>query len=520
MNDFGTRQLELPAVLAVPRRVSVRRLGPAPAQCEQLLQRLARLPAPLVLESRRYDATLGRYSYLTADPLAYAHVQDDEGWLHLPGTKPLRLGFTDPFALVAATLQSDLEIEGTPRVPFLGGWGGWFGYELGTLLEPVPEAPINDLRLPRLGLGFYDWCLAIDHGEGALYLVIAAESAAGAAEREQWVRAFLAGTPTAVRPLVGLQEPSPTRPLPPESLARATHTPVPEVFSDFTADEYLCAVARALDYIRAGDVYQVNLSQRLLARWPNSPLALYLRLRRRNPAFYGAYCRWGPVAVLSSSPEQFLRVRGRQVETRPIKGTRSRWPYPEADLMARLDLATSPKDRAENVMIVDLLRNDLGRVCEYGSVRVVEPLRIYSFPYVHHLVSTVVGTLREDLTAADLLRAAFPGGSVTGAPKVRAMQIIAELEPTVRGPYCGAIGFVSLDGALETNIAIRTMTWSRGWVQFPVGGGIVADSTCEGEYEETWHKARGMLRALMDTERRSSPAAPTDVSLDCAAESY
>jgi para-aminobenzoate synthetase component 1 len=268
------------------------------------------------------------------------------------------------------------------------------------------------------------------------------------------------------------------------------------VTSTFDRSGYLDAVRRAIEYVHAGDCFQVNLSQRLLAPLTELPLDLYARLRERNPAPFAGYLDLGEFAVASASPERFLRVTDGDVETRPIKGTRprGRTPAEERDRMA--ELAASPKDRAENVMIVDLLRNDLGRVCEYGTVRVPRVCQVETFRYVHHLVSEVRGRLAAGKTPADLLRACFPGGSVTGAPKVRAMEIIAELEPTARGPYCGSLGYLGFDGSMDSNILIRTFTAGRGWVQFPVGGGIVADSDPEREYEETLHKAEGLLRAL------------------------
>jgi para-aminobenzoate synthetase component 1 len=226
------------------------------------------------------------------------------------------------------------------------------------------------------------------------------------------------------------------------------------------------------------------------------PLELYRRLRERNPAPFAGYFDLGDFVIASASPERFVRVVGGEVETRPIKGTRPRGATPEEDRQRAEELSRSAKDRAENVMIIDLLRNDLGRVCAYGSVRVEAVCRLESYRTVHHLVSEVRGRLRPRLGPIDLLRAAFPGGSVTGAPKVRAMEIITELERTARGPYCGSLGYVGFDGSMDTSILIRTLTMGGGWLQFPVGGGIVADSTPEREYEETWDKAEGVMRAL------------------------
>jgi len=252
-----------------------------------------------------------------------------------------------------------------------------------------------------------------------------------------------------------------------------------------------------IEYVYAGDIFQANVSQRLQAPLAGSALELYHRMRRHNPAPFAAYLDFGDLVIASSSPERFLRVDGaRRVETRPIKGTRPRGLGPEHDAALALALAESAKDQAENVMIVDLLRNDLSRVCRPGTVRVPELFALEQYQTVHHLVSTVVGELAPEHDPVDLLRAAFPGGSITGAPKVRAMQIIAELEPTQRGVYCGAIGYVSLTGALDTSIVIRTYLVLGRDVYFQVGGGIVADSDPEQEYRETLDKAGGLIAAL------------------------
>jgi para-aminobenzoate synthetase component 1 len=261
--------------------------------------------------------------------------------------------------------------------------------------------------------------------------------------------------------------------------------------SNFTRAAYEAAVARAIEYIRAGDVFQVNLSQRFTAGLNVSPQFLYDRLRESFPAEYGACLIYGDFALLSNSPELFLRVSSnRNITTRPIKGTRPRLPGMD------IELRDSAKDQAELNMIVDLERNDLGRVCEIGSVKVTEPRTIEVHPTVYHGVATIEGVLRNDVAFVDLLRATFPGGSVTGAPKIRAMQIIDELEPIARGPYCGAIGYLAADGSMEFNLAIRTMIVKDGLVHIPVGGGIVADSDPAQEYEETLVKARAMFDTL------------------------
>jgi aminodeoxychorismate synthase component I len=270
-----------------------------------------------------------------------------------------------------------------------------------------------------------------------------------------------------------------------------------EFQSGFTRSEYLQAVERVRQYILTGDIFQANLSQRFEAPWPGDPFEFYRRLTAANPAPFAAYFQGDGYTIASASPERFLRVDpDGQVETRPIKGTRRRGETPAEDRRLADELLASAKDRAENVMIVDLLRNDLSKVCRPGSVDVPALCALESHPTVHHLESIVTGRLEEGRSAADLLRAAFPGGSITGAPKVRAMEILAELEPVARGVYCGAIGWLSVTGAMDTSIAIRTVTLQGGRATFHAGGGIVADSAPALEYQETLDKAAGIRRAF------------------------
>lgn len=271
--------------------------------------------------------------------------------------------------------------------------------------------------------------------------------------------------------------------------------------SNFTSEGYLRAVERAVEYIHAGDIFQVNLAQRLLHPATSDPLTLYAQLRTLNSGTFAAYFDLGDYQILSASPERFFRVLDREVEARPIKGTRPRTARPEADLFAGDDLQQSVKDRAENVMIVDLLRNDLSRDCDARSVHVAQLCGLEVYEHVQHLVSVIRGRLRVDCSPLDLLQHAFPGGSITGASKHRAMQIIAEFEPTARGAYCGSLFYLGYDGAFDSNILIRTITAGRGWWQAPVGGGIVAMSNPRLEYEETWHKAEGLLRAMSAAAR-------------------
>ncbi|MDA1053896.1 MAG: anthranilate synthase component I family protein, partial [Planctomycetota bacterium] len=274
-----------------------------------------------------------------------------------------------------------------------------------------------------------------------------------------------------------------------------------ELVRHVTAAEHIARIERARGWIAEGEFYQVNLAQHFTRATQGHPVDLYTRLRRANPGGYNAYVSWGPEpwptgALLSTSPELLLAVDGRRATTRPIKGTTARSTDPVEDAAAVAALRASAKERAELAMIVDLERNDLGRVATPGSVTVGEFPEVESYRNLHHLVAEVSAELRSGLDGGDALEALFPGGSITGAPKVRAMEIIAELEPTARGPYCGSLGYIGFDGSMDLSILIRTITAGRGWWQMPVGGGIVAQSNPQQEYEETWHKATGMLKAL------------------------
>jgi para-aminobenzoate synthetase component 1 len=452
---------------------------------EQALERIARLPHCLFLDSARRDPVLGRYSFLTADPFDYFELPSDTS----DGLSELRR------RLAPWTSPS---IVGLP--PFQGGAAGLFSYDLARSLEKLPKARFDEFKTPALAIGLYDVVLAVDHFENRAWIISQGfpevERQARrrrAAMRLDQFRDRLCGA----APLRLKFDATSVPRLSIDRLAPCHYVPGPAgLTSNFSAEEYLVTVRRAIEYIHAGDLFQVNIAQRLLAPADDDSLALYLRLRRRNPATFAGYFDLGPTQIVSASPERFLKVRDRQVEARPIKGTRQRTARPEADLFAGDEMMQNEKDRAENVMIVDLLRNDLSRVCRPESVRVTELCRLESYEYVQHLVSAVCGTLADERTALDLLSASFPGGSITGAPKVRAMEIIAELEPTARGAYCGALGYLGFDGTLDTSILIRTITAARGWWQAPVGGGIVAQSIPAREYEETWHKATGLLRAL------------------------
>jgi para-aminobenzoate synthetase component I len=467
-----------------------------------VFRRLADMPHVVFFDSAMRHSKLGRYSFIAADPV---------DWLVVPADGSDALGrFADRMndfglriadcGLTRLNPQSEIHNPQFQLPPFQGGWAGMFGYELARSLEAIPVAAIDEFQLPVLAVGLYDVVVAFDHEQHAAWLI-----SQGLPETDP-----IACRERAAKRLLQFREKLADRRIsgennnamgPPPLLIKSL---APQfqiagydgLTSSFSADGYQQAVTRTIDYIHSGDVFQANLSQRLLHAASTSPVDLYCRLRERNPAPFAGYLDGGDWQIASASPERFVCIDNGHVETRPIKGTRARARRPEADLFAGDELRASDKDRAENVMIVDLLRNDLSRTCRPDSVRVSQLCGLEMYEYVQHLVSVVEAQLRDDSTPIDLLRTCFPGGSVTGAPKIRAMEIIAELEPTVRGAYCGSLGYIGLDGRMDTSILIRTITAARGWWQLPVGGGIVAQSNPSEEYQETWHKAAGLLRAL------------------------
>jgi para-aminobenzoate synthetase component 1 len=446
-------------------------------------RRLAHLPHVVFFDSSSQVGSEGRYSFIAADPFQWVtRAAANEGTL---------AELEQIHQRYSAASRPDLP-------PFQGGTAGLFGYELAQGLEKIPAAKINDLPVPVLAVGLYDVVVAFDHQIGKTWIISQGfPETTDRARRERaqarlkQMRAWLAIHPRSPSPGTGYRRPV-------SELAPQYEVGLEGVTSNLSADSYLQMIEQAVEYIYAGDVFQVNLAQRLLCPAQSDSLELYLKLRQCNPAPYSGYLDFGDWQICSTSPECFLKLRAGQVETRPIKGTRGRVGSPEADLFAGDDLQLSQKDRAENVMIVDLLRNDLSRVCTAESVQVAQLCQLKEYAYVKHLVSIVRGRLCPDEGSFDLLQACFPGGSITGAPKIRAMEIIAELEPTARGAYCGSLGYLGFDGQMDSSILIRTVTAGMGWWQLPVGGGIVAQSDPEDEYRETWHKARGMLAAVME----------------------
>lgn len=427
---------------------------------------IADLPWAMWLDS----AGMGRFDIICAQPVATLVTQGAITTIH--DAQGARHSADDPFDLLRQQLGPPCEPAN--GIPFCGGALGYWGYDLARRLVVLPNIARDAEQLPEMAMGIYDWAVVVDHQLKTAQLV----------SRQ-----------------LSLQ----TSQILPEILSRLQKKAVmPEntfqvhglISSNFTRAAYEAAFRQIQDYLHAGDCYQVNLAQRYSASTTGDAFPAYLELRRLSPAPYSAFLNLPHAQILCASPERFLSVAEGKAETKPIKGTRPRMGNTALDAGAVSELQNSSKDRAENLMIVDLLRNDLGKSCKPGSIQVKKLFNVESFAQVHHLISTITGQLESGEDAPSLLRNCFPGGSITGAPKLRAMQVIEQLEPHRRGIYCGAIGYVGHDGNMDSNIAIRTLVYSRGEVRFWAGGGIVADSVASAEFQETLVKAAGVLELL------------------------
>jgi para-aminobenzoate synthetase component 1 len=460
---------------------------------ESLMEQLQGEVGLLLLRSRLFDSPQARYSFVAARPfLTFRSFGSrcEITQLETPETRS-EISFGNPWHMLDALLARYELLDELDQPLPLGGCFGYWGYDLKKFVEPkLRGRSMNDLELPDCHLGFYDSLVAFDHQLGKTWIVATGLGADGSRDetrqREQlefW-RTNLACPPTQHA----------IRNTPPHS-ARCGVSGV-RWAANFTRETFIAAVDTAQRYIRTGDIYQVNLTQRLSAELPFAAWNLFERLADVSPAPFSAYLDCGGFQLVSSSPELFLRLSGSHIQTRPIKGTRPRSLDAAEDARLAYELQTSPKEQAELVMITDLLRNDLGRACEFGSVQVPDLLRLEKFAQVQHLVSTIEGRLRPDVTHLGALASCFPGGSISGAPKFRAMEIIDELEPVSRGPYCGALGYLGFNRESQLSIIIRTAICKDGVAHFPVGAGIVADSDPAAEYEETLAKARGFFAAL------------------------
>lgn len=428
----------------------------------EYFSRIRHAPGAVLLDSGRPSADRGRFDLLSAWPIEQLLVQPDETGNAFLQRLRQRLN-----QLGSAQLPEDCPL------PFAGGLIGYLAYDFGRRLEPLPSHALDDVQLPDARLGLYAWALISDHQQGTSQLVF--HPTLADAERQRLLTLFT-------------QDPVANT---------ATFTLTGAFKANLSASDYRSAFLRIQAYIQAGDCYQVNFAQRFQADYQGDPWAAYCSLRRACPTpFSGYQALPNGNAVLSLSPERFVQVSDRQVETRPIKGTRPRGSDAAEDSAYAEELLASAKDRAENLMIVDLLRNDLGRTCRIGSVKVPELFSLESYPNVHHLVSSVTGELAADKDALDLIAGSFPGGSITGAPKIRAMQIIDELEPTRRALYCGSLIYLDVRGEMDSSIAIRSLLAMDGQISCWGGGGIVADSDCDAEYQESITKVRVLLDTL------------------------
>ncbi|MCK5581263.1 MAG: aminodeoxychorismate synthase component I [Candidatus Omnitrophica bacterium] len=435
-------------------------------------------PFAFLLESSLLDKSRGRYSFVGFDPFFVFESKGSDTLTHL----------REQFLCY----RSRLPEKGKGPVPFSCGIVGVLGYEFGLPLENVRGQSKEDLLVPDCCFGFYDSVVVVDHLKHRLHVCSSGLPEKNYARQEKRAASRLKKILKKLEPLSVKESYACRGP----SLGNQIN-----LQSNFTKKEYLQAVRKALSYIRQGEIYQVNLSQRFCfdaASFEGSvhPVDVYDALTQISPSCFGGYFDGGDFQVISSSPERFLRVRGRKVETRPMKGTRPRGATLREDSLRKQELTGSPKDMAELLMITDLERNDLGRVCQYGSINVRQMRTIEEYSTVFQATSSIEGRLRKGKDCFDVLRASFPGGSITGCPKIRAMQIIDELEPSPRSVYTGALGYISFRENMDFNILIRTLLFHQGKAYFHVGGGIVADSTPEGEYQETLVKAKAMKECL------------------------
>ncbi len=473
-------------MVRIPRRPLIEEIE-LPLSPPEVFQLLKDNRFSFFLDSGMDPHKLGRYSFMSSNPFLIVSSRGSEITITRGPEQSSLQG--NPFDVLNHFLEVYRLESDSPPVPFIGGAVGYFSYDLCHFIERLPSTTIDDLHLPECYFGFYDLVLAFDNQQSKAYIISTGfpemrepERMKRAARRLNEMKNKLAEMPRrdTEAPLTPVSSPA---------------TPA-SLKGGFTHREYMAAVEKARQYIIAGDIFEVNLSQRFEAELSIAPYELYQRLRQINPAPFACYLGFDEVSVVSASPERFLRLHGDRVETRPIKGTRPRGKTSKEDSALSQELVSSVKDRAENIMIVDLERNDLGRVCRYGTVKVTELAILEVFPTVFHLTSTVVGRLREGKNGIDLLKATFPGGSITGAPKVRAMEIIDELEPTKRSIYTGSIGYLGFNGDLDLNIVIRTFIIKGGKAYYQVGGAVVYDSDPEAEYQETLDKARALVNAI------------------------
>lgn len=444
---------------------------------EEAYEHFRHIPDTALLNSSM-TTDAGRFSFIGVEPFLVFKSKRDKVQITLDGK--MYLEKTDPLDRLKSILN-EYRLENNTHLPFTSGGIGYFSYNLKNMLEVLPHKASDDLKMPDIYFVFYKALIIFDkESPGEVHisaLDITTQDAKSARDITSEIKSRL-GTPNL----------NPKIPDPPEIR--------PTLKSNFTKKKYLNAIEKVLDHIKAGDIYQACLTQRFSAQWNSDPYSLYLKLNKINPSPFSAYLNFDEASIISSSPELFLRRVGNSLQTRPMKGTRARGKSDAEDIKNKKDLEESQKDISELLMIVDLERNDLGRVALPGSVRVTEMRRIETYPTVFQTIAVVEGELDKSANNIDIIRAAFPGGSITGCPKIRAMEIIDSLEPTQRGVYTGALGYLSFHDTMNLNIAIRTMVCKNHKLYFGAGGGIVSDSDPEAEYEETLVKARALIDSL------------------------
>ncbi|WP_428772399.1 aminodeoxychorismate synthase component 1 [Vibrio sp.] len=455
MNNNSQKSIE---IKSIPYRVDLapELFSPIESKCGSML-----------LRSAATGHVDNRFDILVTEPVATLTTRGNSSYIEIDGQ--LQISDQDPFELINELQQRMLpSIQFDTELPFVGGVLGLFSYDLGRRVETLPELAEKDIDLDDMAVGLYSWAVVVDHQRQQAWVV-----GTEVEQHWQWLTEQSAPPPS------------------PFKLTSDWH-------SNMTRAEYQTKFEKVQEYLLSGDCYQINLAQRFSASYQGSEWQAYRKLEASNSAPFSAFLRLKQGAILSVSPERFIQLNQQDIETKPIKGTRPRSADPVTDKRMAEQLASAEKDQAENLMIVDLLRNDIGRVAKPGSVHVPKLFDVESFPAVHHLVSTIRAKLDDRYNATDLLRASFPGGSITGAPKVRAMEIIEELEPNRRSAYCGSIGYISRHGRMDTSITIRTLVANQQTLYAWAGGGVVADSECQSEYQETLDKVSRILPTLKD----------------------
>ncbi|MEA3305698.1 MAG: aminodeoxychorismate synthase component I [Candidatus Omnitrophota bacterium] len=450
-------------------------------------------PYSSFLDSGMDEKKLGRFSFIAYDPFMVAECGSGNITVFTKnGTHNIK---ENPFRFIKdALLRYKTECPGCD-IPFISGCIGYFSYDMRYFVEKLPSYALDDMAMPDFILSFYDVVIIFDNLAKKTYISSSGLPEHNGEDRKRRAGKRLEAVKRKLRSITSAVSDS-------ASDAGCLAPNFDGNFfdrvlkSNFTEKNYYKAIEKAKDYIARGDIYQVNLSQRFECGFKGNAFGLYRKLRQINPAPFAAYLNFGKFKIVSSSPERFIKINGRYIETRPIKGTRPRNIDRNEDLRLKEELLSSVKDKAEHVMIVDLERNDMGRICEYGSIAPSEFAIPETYSTVHHLTSTVTGILREGTDVVDCLKNCFPGGSITGAPKIRSMEIIEEIEPTKRGIYTGSIGYIDFCGNLDLSIVIRTIILKENRAYFQVGGGIVADSDPEKEYQETLDKGRALAEAI------------------------